>query len=81
MGDVVKRYLTFLIAIHVFKHFLIFGNVGDFGYHGFFARHGHFHRIEQRAAGLLFHVNRAAIPELAAEQGGVERGGGIAAAK
>ena len=81
MGDVVKRDLAFFIAIHVFKHFLIFRNMGDFGHHGFFARHGHFHRIEQRAAGLLFHVNCAAIPELAAEQGGVERGGGIAAAK
>ena len=40
-----------------------------------------FHRIEQRAAGLLFYIGGAAIPKLAAQECGIECGGRVAAAK
>ena len=42
--------------------------------------HGHLHGVENGTFGLLFHIGRAAIPELGKVTGGVVHGGGIAVA-
>ena len=42
---------------------------------------GHFNRVEQWAAGLFFHIGGTAIPELAAQQGGIQGSWGVTGAE
>ena len=80
VGDVGKRNRTAVISIGFLKRFLILRNIGDFLLHRSLVRISHFHRVEQRPAGLFFHGSRTTVPELAAQQRSIERSRRIAAA-
>ena len=62
-----------------FEFLLVFGNAGDFGGGIGFGSVGHFNRVEQWAAGLFFHIGGTAVPELAAQQGGIQSSWGVTA--
>ena len=64
-----------------FEFLLVFGNAGDFGGGIGFGRVGHFNRVEQWAAGLFFHIGGTAVPELAAQQGGIQGSRGVTGAE
>ena len=64
-----------------FEFLLVFRNTGDFCGGIGFGRVGHFNRVEQWAAGLFFHIGCTAVPELAAQQGGIQSSWGVTAAE
>ena len=54
-----------------YKVLSAYTDFGDFGSGCFLRVVCHFHRVDQRSAGLFFNVGRASVPELHAEQGGI----------